>query len=168
MSDIRSIYQTSLANTHAAEQQGRQAMERQLDGLKRYPNYVALLKRHIEVTRVQLKRIEKALFETGGSVSTVKEAITGTVGTVGAKLHALAQDETLKNLYAGYGFQFYQIAAYRSLKIIAERAGFAQHTNWIDECINEEQVAAEEASPLIETITNRYLELTLSREKADS
>jgi hypothetical protein len=42
------------------------------------------------------------------------------VGTVGATVHALTQDETLKNLYAGYAFQYQQIAAYRSLIAIAE------------------------------------------------
>ncbi len=35
----------------------------------------------------------------------------------------MAGDETLKNLYAAYAYQHDQIAAYRSLIVIAEAAG---------------------------------------------
>ena len=166
--DVQTIYLGSLRNTHAAEQQGLQQMERQLDGLERYPEYAALLRRHIEVTRGQLERIERALSEAGGDVSAFKEAVTGTAGTIGAAVHAMAQDETLKNLYAGYAYQFEQIAAYRSLSVIARRAGYSQHVTWIEQSILEEEQAAEAAAALIGPVTEQYLDLTLSGEKADS
>jgi ferritin-like metal-binding protein YciE len=166
--DIKTIYLGSLRNTHAAEQQGLQQMERQLDGLERYPAYIALLKRHIGVTKTQLERIENALSEAGGSVSAIKEVVTGTAGTIGAAVHALAQDETLKNLYAGYAYQFEQIAAYRSLIVIARAAGFSQHSAWIEQSIREEEEAANSAAALIEPVTQQYLDLTLSGQKADS
>ena len=35
----------------------------------------------------------------GESPSTVKENVTNLAGRIGATVHALAQDETLKNLY---------------------------------------------------------------------
>ena len=166
--DIKTIYLGSLRNTHAAERQGLEQMERQLDGLERYPAYAALLRRHIDVTRGQLERIEQALSEAGGSTSIVKEAVTSTAGTIGAAVHAMAQDETLKNLYAGYAYQFEQIAAYRSLSVIAQRAGFAHHVSWIEQSVREEEEAAEAAAGLIEPVTEHYLELTLRGEKADS
>ena len=166
--DIKAIYVGSLRNTHAAELQGLQQMERQLDGLEHYTEYAALLRRHAEVTRTQLKRIEQALSETGGSVPTAKETVTGTAGTVGAAVHALAQDETLKNLYAGYGYQFEQIGAYQSLSVIARKASYPQHVSWIDDSIAEEQEAARAVEALIEPVTERYLELTLSDARADS
>ena len=166
--DVQTIYLASLRNTHAAEQQGLQQMERQLDGLERYPEYAALLSRHIDVTRGQLNRIERALAEAGGDVSTVKEAVTSTAGTIGAAVHAMAQDETLKNLYAGYAYQFEQIAAYRSLAVIAQRAGYPQHDSWIQQSIREEEEAADAAADLIAPVTEHYLDLTLSGEKADS
>jgi ferritin-like metal-binding protein YciE len=166
--DIQNIYVGSLRNTHAAEQQGLQQMERQLDGLERYPSYAALLQRHIPVTRAQLQRIEEALSEAGGGVSAVKEAVTGTAGTIGAAVHALAQDETLKNLYAGYAYQFEQIAAYRSLAVIAQRAGYSQHVTWIEQSIREEEEAADTAAALIGPVTEQYFDLTLTGEKADS
>lgn len=168
MSDIQTIYLSSLRNTHAAEKQGLEQMERQLDGLERYPDYAALLRSHIGVTKGQLQRIEQALSDAGGDVSSFKEMVTSTAGTIGAAVHGLAQDETLKNLYAGYAYQFEQIAAYKSLKEIARVAGFPQHSLWIDQSIGEEENAADAVERLIAPVTQQYLELTLAGEKADS
>jgi len=158
--DARTIYQGSLRNTHALEQQGLQQMERQVDGLSDYPDYAAVLRGHIDTTRAQLRRIEGALNEAGGSASGAQEAFTGAVGSAGAAVHGLFQDTTLKNLYAGYAFQFDQIAAYRSLAVIAAAAGFAGHAGWIETSIAEEKTAADAVEALIEPVTRRYLELT--------
>jgi len=168
MPDIKTIYLGALRDTHAAEKQGLEQMERQLDGLERYPDYAALLNNHIAVTKEQLRRIEQALVEAGGDTSSFKEAVTSVAGTIGAAVHALAQDETLKNLYAGYAYQYEQIGAYKSLKVIAKAAGFPQHAPWIDQSIAEEERAAEAAETLIAPVTTRYLQLTLEGRKADS
>jgi len=159
--DAKSIYQASLRSTHAAETQGLQQMETQVGGLDGYPEYAALLRRHVEVTRGQLARIEKALEETGSSPSSFKEAVTGAIGTVAAVGHKLTSDETLKNLYAGYAYQYEQVAAYRSLAVIADRAGFAGHRTWIDQSVAEEEEAAAAVRGLIEPVTNQYLDATL-------
>ncbi len=63
--DARSIYTTALRNTHAMEQQGLQQMEAQVSRLESYPDYAALLRRHIETTREQLARLEQALQSVG-------------------------------------------------------------------------------------------------------
>ena len=165
--DARSIYMTALHNTHAMEQQGLQQMELQVSRLERYPEYAALLGRHIETTREQLKRIEQALAAAGTSRSVLKETVTSIAGTVGATVHGLAQDETLKNLYAGYAYQYEQIGAYRSLIVIAEAAGETAQTAAFRECLREEENAAEQVARLIEPVTRRYVELTTSGEKAD-
>src|SRR3712207_2659587 len=123
--DARMIYVSSLRNTRALEQQGLQQMEIQVSRLERYPDYAALLQQHIATTRGQIARLDQALQALGESPSTLKETVTSVVGTVGATVHAMAQDETLKNLYAGYAFQYQQIAAYRSLIAIADEIGRA-------------------------------------------
>jgi len=80
----------------------------------------------------------------------------------------VAQDETLKNLYAGYAYQYDQVAAYRSLAVIAERAGESDKVAGFRAAVDEETKAAEEISGLIEPVTKTYLDLTLSGAKADS
>lgn len=165
--DARSIYVSALRNTHAMEQQGLQQMEIQVSRLEKYPDYVALLQRHIDTTRQQLQRLEQALGAAGESIATVKETVTSVAGSVGATVHGFFQDETLKNLYAGYAYQYEQIGAYRSLIAIAEAAGETTHTSAFREAIKEEELAAQQVADLIEPITRRYVELTTSGEEAD-
>jgi ferritin-like metal-binding protein YciE len=166
--DAKSLYATALRNTHALESQGLQQMESQVKGLENYPEYARLLRDHIEVTRGQLRRLDDALGALGESRSALKEAVTNLAGRIGATVHALAQDETLKNLYAGYGYQYDQIAAYRSLIVFAEAAGRTDHVAGFKQAIEEEKRAAQGVDGLIETVTRQYIERTRSGGKADS
>lgn len=166
--DIGTIYAGALRNTRALERQGLEQMERQLSGLGRYPDYAAVLRGHVETTKGQLARLDKALEAIGESPSTLKETVTSVAGSLGAAVHAAAQDETLKNLYAGYAYQYDQVAAYRSLAVIAERAGQADKVAGFRAAVDEETKAAEEIAALIEPVTKTYLDLTLSGSKADS
>ena len=165
--DARAIYQGALVNTHAMEQQGLQQMEKQVGRLERYPDYVALLNRHIETTRGQLARLETAMSAAGTSPSGFKETVTSIAGHIGAQVHAAFQDETLKNLYAGYAYQYEQIGAYRSLIAIAEAAGETAHVAAFRQSIHEEEAAAQAVAAIIEPVTKRYVELTVSGAKAD-
>lgn len=166
--DIGTIYAGALKNTRALEKQGLEQMERQLSGLERYPDYAAVLRRHVETTKVQIDRLDKALEAIGESPSTMKETVTSVAGTIGAAVHAAAQDETLKNLYAGYAYQYDQVAAYRSLAVIAEWAGKSDQVRFFRDAVEAETRAAEEIAALIEPVTKIYLDLTLSGAKADS
>jgi ferritin-like metal-binding protein YciE len=157
--DAKAVYQSSLSATHAAEKQGLQMMQAQLTHLQNFPDYAAVLERHVATTQEQIARIERALEETGGSPSTIKEAVTQTVGSAGAALHAVFPDTHLKNMFTGYGYQYYQIAAYSSLATLAEAAGFGQHKSWIEQSRQEEQKAAEALEPLIGSVTTKYLEM---------
>jgi ferritin-like metal-binding protein YciE len=166
--DTTAIYTTALRNTHALESQGLSQIEHQLSGLEHYPDYANLLRAHVQTTQEQLKRLEQALSSLSTSASTLKESVTNTAGKVGAAVHALAQDETLKNLYAGYGYQYHQIAAYRSLIAIAEAAGHQEHVELFRKSIEEEKQAAQGVDGLIESVTRTYVERTTQDAKADS
>ena len=166
--DAKSLYATALRNTHASESQGLQQMESQVKGLENYPEYERLLRDHIEVTRRQIQRLDDALGALGESASSLKEAVTNTAGRIGAAVHALAQDETLKNLYAGYGYQYDQIAAYRSLVVFAEAAGQSGHVAGFKEAVEEEKRGAQAVDGIIESVTRQYIERTVGGAKADS
>lgn len=168
VTDINSIYATALHNTRALEKQGLQQIERQLEGLERYPDYAAVLRRHVGTTKTQIERLEQALAAVGESPSTLKETVTKVAGSIGAVVHAAAQDETLKNLYAGYAYQYDQVAAYRSLAVMAERAGQSDQVQAFRRAADEETKAADEIAALSEPVTKTYLDLTLAGEKADS
>lgn len=157
--DAKAVYNSSLSATHAAEKQGFQMMEAQLTHLQDFPDYAGVLERHCATTREQIARIERALEETGGSTSAIKETATQAAGTVGAAVHAVFPDTHLKNLFAGYGYQYHQIAAYTSLAVLADAAGFPQHRQWIEQSRQEEKQAADAVEPLVEPVTRKYLQI---------
>lgn len=155
--DVKDIYATALRNTRALEKQGLEQMERQVDRLHSYPDYAAVLRAHIPVTKAQIQRLDAALEAAGESASTVKETATSVAGTIGAAVHAVAGDETLKNLYAGYAYQYDQIAAYRSLIVIAEAAGQSAQVAGFKTAIEEEEKGAKAIDGIIESVTKAYL-----------
>ena len=67
-------------------------------------------------------------------------------------------DAVLKTLFAGYAFQHDQIAAYRSLIVIAKAA--AHPTKACEMTITEEMEAAKAIDGIIEDVMSRYLELS--------
>ena len=166
--DIKSIYATALQNTHALEQQGLQQIEHQLSGLGRYPQYRSALESHKATIRTHLSRLDKALQAVGGSSSGLKEGVMSVAGKIGAAVHATTGDETLKNLYAGYAYQYDQAAAYKSLAVIAEEAGHRDHASDFRTSMEEEKKAADVIDGMIESITREYLKLATSGQKADS
>jgi ferritin-like metal-binding protein YciE len=166
--DIQSIYKTALQNTRTLEQQGLQQVESQLSRLDNYPDYKAVLQGHVATIKTHIARLDKALEAAGTSASSLKETVSSIAGTIGAAVHAAASDETLKNLYAGYAYQFDQIAAYRSLIVIAEQAGQSAPVADFRRTIEEEKAAADKIDGLIESVTRTYLAREASGQTARS
>lgn len=166
--DIKDIYATSLRNTRAAELQGVHTMTTVLKGLEHYPDYERVTRQHLDTTHGQIARLDAALKAIGESSSTIKDTVTSAVGLVAGAAHAVAGDETLKNLYAAYAYQHDQIAAYRSLIVIAEAAGQTAQVPEFKKTIEEEEAGAKALSDIIETTTKTYLTQKTSGQKADS
>ncbi|WP_132251069.1 ferritin-like domain-containing protein [Methylobacterium segetis] len=165
--DTRDIYVTALKNTHALEMQALQIMERQVERLQRYPEMEDALRRHIEETHGQRTRLEEALQAVGDSPSALKEGFLGIVGNMMAIGHTPAQDEILKNTYANHAFENFEIAAYESLLTITEAAGQRGSITGFQQSLKEEEAMARRVRELVGPTTRRYLELTISGEKAD-
>lgn len=155
--DVTSMYQQALRNTHAMEHQGLVQMQAQVKGLDDYPDYAALLTRHIETTKRQIARIEAEMDEADAGSAVLRETVTTAAGAIGAAIHGVMPDATLKNLFAGYAFQHEQIAAYQSLKVLAEAAGHGGHASWIDETLEEERRAAKDVEALIGPVTTNFI-----------
>lgn len=166
--DIQEIYAVSLRNTRAAELQGVHTMTTVLKGLEHYPDYERVTRQHLDTTHGQIARLDAALKAVGETSSTVKDAVTSTAGLVSGAAHKLAGDETLKNLYAAYAFQHDQIAAYRSLIVVAEAAGQSAQVAEFRKAVEEEAAGAKGLSDIIESTTRTYLQRKTSGAKADS
>lgn len=165
---VRSVYISGLRNAHAFEQQALQVMERQVERVEHYPEMEQALRRHIEETKLQRQRLEEALSSFGESPSGIKESVMGLFGNMAALAHTPAQDEILKNTFANHAVEAYEIAAYKSLLVMAETAGHSASLPAFRQSLGEEERMAQEMSELAEPITKRYLSLTAAGEGASA
>jgi ferritin-like metal-binding protein YciE len=117
------IYETGLRNQHAVESQAITLLERQLGRLKIYPEMVARMRQHLEESKEQSRRLEGLLSGLGTSPSAVKDAAMSFIGNMAALMHTPAPDEVIKNTFANFAFEHYEIAAYRSLLTLADLSG---------------------------------------------
>ncbi|WP_448203635.1 ferritin-like domain-containing protein [Azospirillum sp. sgz302134] len=155
---MNDIFIAGLHNTHALEMEALQIMNRQVERLQSYPELEQALRQHIAETEQQRQRIEEAMNQVGVSPSTIKEAIFGLMGNVAAVAHSPAADEILKNMFANHAFENYEIAAYKSLIVMADAAGF-KNTTGFQQSLREEEAMAQTMTRLIEPITRKYISL---------
>jgi ferritin-like metal-binding protein YciE len=164
---FQNIYIPALQNTLALEKQAEQMIQRQLERYERYPEMIQLLHQHHRETEEQIQRLETILHGHGSDRSVLKDTVTQLAGNLGALFHSTASDEILKNLYTNNALENYEIAAYRSLIVIAQEAGDTQNVSVLQESLREEENAARLVGEKIEAVTRHYLELEQSGQKAD-
>lgn len=159
---LRDIFVTGLRNAHAMENQALSLMKPQVSRIEHYPEMAARLKRHISETEGQIARLETVLGSLDEDHSMLKDLALSVGGTVAALGHTLAGDEILKNSFASYAFENYEIAAYRSLIALSEMGGYAAARPLLEENLREEQDMARWLEEDLPVITRRYAELSMS------
>jgi ferritin-like metal-binding protein YciE len=142
-SSTKDIYITGLRNAHALESQAAQMLERQVERLEHYPAMVARMREHIQESRGQQKRLEQILERLGTSHSSLKDMGASLMGNLGALAHAPTQDEVLKNTFANYAFEHYEIASYRALLEMAQAAGDQAAMAPLQQTLQEEEKMAQ-------------------------
>jgi ferritin-like metal-binding protein YciE len=154
----RDTYITGLQNHHALENQLIQVMQRQVERYENYPMLTDRLRQHIEESRRHAARIEEILQSLGASHSTLKDVGTSIMGNLAAIGHALAQDEVVKNAFANYAAEHYEIASWRALTTMAEMAGDTTGPRLIQQSIQEEVDMARWLDSHLEQIVRTYTE----------
>ena len=138
-SSVQDIYITGLRNAHALENQAVQILSRQVERLENYPAMSERLRQHIEESRTQATRIEQILDRHGTSHSALKDAVTGFMGNLAALAHAPMQDEVLKNTFANFAFEHFEIASYKSLLVFADMVGDTRSPTALTQSLREEE-----------------------------
>jgi ferritin-like metal-binding protein YciE len=87
-------------------------------------------------------------------------------GAMAALGHTVAPDEIVKNSFANYAFENYEIAAYKSLIALAEQAGNAAAVDLLSANLAEEQAMAQWLDGNIAAVTLQYASLRESGETA--
>lgn len=165
-SSIQDIYITGLQNAHALEAQAIQLCNRQVERLENYPEMRERLRLHAEESRRQQERIDQILQTFGSSPSTLKDIGTSIMGNLAAISHAVMQDEVIKNTFANYAFEHFEIASYRALLTMADAAGDSRAPRLLQESLNEEIQMARWIEENLDPTVRRYMQLESSGQKA--
>jgi ferritin-like metal-binding protein YciE len=163
---IRDVFVLGLKNAHAMEHEAMALMDRQIGRLKNYDEVEARLREHRDETEQQIARLKDILEEMDESPSGMKDAALGLSGNLAAMGHAMAEDEILKNSFANYAFENFEVASYRSLLVLCEGGGFDFAAERLSESLEEEEAMARWVAEGLPELTERYVELKAAGENA--
>ena len=118
----REVYISGLRNQHAVENQAIELLERQLGDrrtIRRWLSGCGNIWRKVNSRQTESRvigRAEHEPFDLEGHGDLVHRQFA-------ALGHASASDEVIKNTFANYAFEHYEIASYQSLLVVADVAG---------------------------------------------
>ncbi len=160
------MFITGLKNQHAVENQAVSLLSRQVERLENYPEMEARMRQHIDESKIQAQRIEELLSKLGESHSTLKDAGLSFMGNMAALAHTVAPDEVMKNTFANFAFEHFEIASYKSLLTLTGHIGQGGSESALQQSLQEEVSMAQWIDEHIAPTTLRYLELSRSGRKA--
>jgi len=152
----REIFVTGLRNAHAMEKQALSIMRPQVSRIENYPAVAARLQQHITETEEQIARLDQILDGAGESSSTLKDAALSFMGTMAALGHSMAGDEIIKNSFANFAFENFEIAAYTSLVTLAEAGGEARALAVLQQNLAEEEAMADWLRQNLPSVTMQF------------
>ncbi|MCJ8520092.1 ferritin-like metal-binding protein YciE [Pseudorhizobium tarimense] len=165
-SATREVFVSGLKNAHAMENQALSIMKPQLSRIENYPEVARRLEEHIHETEGQMSRIEELLQQLEESHSSVKDMALSLTGGMAAMGHTVAGDEILKNSFANYAFEHFEIAAYKSLLTVAQVGGFSFATSALQMNLQQEEDMAKWIDDNLRSVTTRYIDLREAGESA--
>ena len=157
--ETREIFVTGLRNAHAMESQALSIMKPQVKRIENYPEVARRLEQHIGETEGQMSRLESLLGSFDTSHSSMKDMALSMAGGMAALGHSMAGDEILKNSFANYAFEHYEIAAYKSLIAMAETAGIQNTLPVLKQNLAEEEAMANWLDEHLRSVTLQFASL---------
>ncbi|CAO3428943.1 ferritin-like domain-containing protein [Azospirillum doebereinerae] len=155
----RDLFVTGLRNAHAVENQALSLLDRQLDRVVSYPEVADHLRMHRGETEGQIARLEEILNQLQESHSGLKDTALSMMGNLAAIGHTFAEDEILKNSFANFAFENFEVASYTSLLSVADAGAFAFAVPLLRKSLEEEQAMAAWVIENVPTLTLKYLSL---------
>ena len=158
-SETQSVFITGLKNAHAMESQALSIMKPQVERIENYPQVKNRLDQHIRETEGQMARLDDLLRSFGEDSSSLKDMALSAAGAMTAMGHSMAGDEILKNSFANFAFEHFEIAAYKSLLTIAELGGFPQAMSALQANLKEEVAMAAWLEDNLRSVTVQFASL---------
>jgi ferritin-like metal-binding protein YciE len=152
-----SVLATALRNAHAMESQALELLERQAGRLEEYPEVQAQIQHHLAQTEKQRERLEQCMDALGEEPSAVKDTALAALGNMMSLSNAMAEDEILKNTFANYSFEHYEIAAYKSLLTLCEIATQRSIVPLLQQSLDEEEAMAKWLKDNVSRVTKDFV-----------
>jgi ferritin-like metal-binding protein YciE len=156
---MRDLFVTGLTNAHAVEKQALSIMTPQVSRIVNYPEVADRLRLQIEETTAQIARLDEILDGFATSGSALKDMGLSMSGSMAAIVHSAAGDEIVKNSFANYAFEHFEIAAYKSLLVMGEDGGFPNALPLLRQSLAEEEAMATWIDESLPMVTRRYASL---------
>jgi ferritin-like metal-binding protein YciE len=129
-------------------------LERQVGRLENYPEMADRMRRHIEES------------QSDTSHSALKDPMMSLVGNLAALGHSMAPDEVVKNTFANFAFEHYEIASYMSLLTLSEMVGDSRGDSALKTSLAEERDMAAWIAENIAVTTRRFVQRSAAHETA--
>lgn len=147
-----------LRDAYAMESQAIEMLERQEQRITNYPEMLAKVKEHIEVSKRQAERLKKCLQMVGSDTSAIKTGIAMLVGNAQSISGVFAEDEIVKASVFNYSFEHFEIANYRALISAAQHCGESEIARLCQESLDEELEMADWLEQRLPEVTKTYLQ----------
>jgi ferritin-like metal-binding protein YciE len=138
----RDLLVSGLKDAYAMERQAEDMLSSQSERLEDYPELRDRISQHVEETKTQQHRLEECLSSLDESPSLLKDAAMRLAASLQAALNATAQDEVIKDSFADYAFEHFEIASYKGLITLAELDGRSNIAGKCRENLREEEAMA--------------------------
>ncbi|MDB5359495.1 MAG: hypothetical protein JWO51_792 [Rhodospirillales bacterium] len=160
---VREFLIAGLIDAHAMESQAISLTSAQAERLKHYPDLEARIREHLRETEGQRERLDRCLEKLGTSPSTLKDTALKLGANFAAMAHAMADDEVIKNSFASFAFENFEIAAYKGLIETARLAGATE----IEEVCRQNLAEEERMAAWIDENLPELIRKYLARKSAD-
>lgn len=155
----REVFVAGLKNTHAVEHEALALMDRQIDRAKNFTEVADQLRAHRGETEQQITRLERLLGQFDEAPSGLKNTALSMSGNLAALSHGFAEDEILKNAFANFAFENFEVASYKGLILLAKQGDYTAALDPLNATLEEEQRMARWVDDSLPALTEKFLRL---------
>lgn len=117
-------------------------LENHAKDAKNFPEVRARNEQHIQETKRHAQLVKSCIERRGESVSSLKTAVGGIVGTMQSVMTSPFKDEVVKNCLSDYAAESFEVACYRALIAAAEAVGDRQTAQVCQQILQEDEAMA--------------------------
>ena len=146
-----------LHDARAMESATNDKLERLIGRANDYPQLKTAMQRHLEVSRRQKEELERHLNALGSDISTLKQTAMRVAGRIEPVVSGATADDLPKHCIAGYSWEQFEIAAYRSMLGAVQELDMSDLQDLCERFIGAEQEMAQAFFDALPAITRQYL-----------